>query len=211
MAHLFEILHLDYLGPLRTSSCGKRDSFGYWCILWLDNVFCFRNADAITAAMFSIKKLFHNMAVQNTGLTHAKLVSLTSPCCSSWPARMNTPQGQQRTAEQRWVRWLQWLTRRWSCVNNQLQFYTQMSYRPTYMTHDLYHLLLFNHWLWHKIWSHQFGNPFFKTRAQPFGFRQWLHVYAVKIGTSYFGDLFSICQQVLGHPCHIWYSLGLKS
>ena len=31
-----------------------------------------------------------------TGLTHAKLVSLTSPCCSGWPARMNTPQGQQR-------------------------------------------------------------------------------------------------------------------
>ena len=28
---------------------------------------------------------------------------------------------------------------------------------------------------------------------------------------SYFGDLFSTCQQVLGHPCHIWYSLGPKS
>ena len=33
----------------------------------------------------------------------------------------------------------------------------------------------------------------------------------MKIGTSYFGDLFSTCQQVLGHPCHIWYSLGPKS
>ena len=32
----------------------------------------------------------------STGLTHAKLVSLTSPCCSGWPAPMNTPQGQQR-------------------------------------------------------------------------------------------------------------------
>ena len=42
-------------------------------------------------------------------------------------------------------------------------------------------------------------------------FRQWLHVCAVKIGTSYFGDLFSTCQQVLGHPCHICYSLGPKS
>ena len=31
-----------------------------------------------------------------TGLTHAKLVSLTIPCCSGWPAPMNTPQGQQR-------------------------------------------------------------------------------------------------------------------
>ena len=46
-----------------------------------------------------------------TGLSHAKLVSLTSPCCSGWPAPMNT-QGQQRTAEQRWVRWLQCLTSR---------------------------------------------------------------------------------------------------
>ena len=33
--------------------------------------------------------------VPSTGLTHAKLVSLTSPCCSGWPAPMNT-QGQQR-------------------------------------------------------------------------------------------------------------------
>ena len=31
-----------------------------------------------------------------TGLNHAKLVSLTSPCCSGCPAPMNTPQGQQR-------------------------------------------------------------------------------------------------------------------
>ena len=30
-----------------------------------------------------------------TGLTHAKLVSLTSLCCSGWPTPMNTPQGQQ--------------------------------------------------------------------------------------------------------------------
>ena len=51
----------------------------------------------------------------------------------------------------------------------------------------------------------------FGTLAQPFDFLQWLHVCAVKIGTSYFGDLFSTCQQVLGHPCHIWYSLGPKS
>ena len=34
--------------------------------------------------------------MQSTGLTHAKLVSLTSPCCGGWPAPMNTLQGQQR-------------------------------------------------------------------------------------------------------------------
>ena len=79
------------------------------------------------------------------------------------------------------------------------------------MTHDLCYLLLFNYWHWHKIQSHQFGNPFFGTLAQPFDFRQWLHVCAVKIGTLYFGDLFSTCQQVLGHPCHTWYSLEPKS
>ena len=31
----------------------------------------------------------------SAGFTHAKLVSLTSPCCRGWPAPMNTPQGQQ--------------------------------------------------------------------------------------------------------------------
>ena len=64
---------------------------------------------------------------------------------------------------------------------------------------------------WHKIQSHQFGNPFFGTLARPFHFRQWLHVCAVKTGASYFGNLFSTCQQVLGHACHTWYSLWLKS
>ena len=33
----------------------------------------------------------------------------------------------------------------------------------------------------------------------------------MKTGTSYFGNLFPTCQQVLGHSCHIWYSLWLKS
>ena len=34
---------------------------------------------------------------------------------------------------------------------------------------------------------------------------------AMKTGTSYFGNLFPTCQHVLGHACHIWYSLWLKS
>ena len=114
-------------------------------------------------------------------------------------------------AEQRWVRWLQCLIRKWSCVNHQFQFNTQIAYEPTYMAHDLYYLLLFNFWHWHKIESHQFGNPFFGTLAQPFHFRQWLRVCAMKTGTSYFSNLIPTCQQVLGHACHIWYSLWLKS
>ena len=46
-------------------------------------------------------------------------------------------------AEQRWVHWLQCMIRKWSCVNHQFQFHTQMMYKPTYMTHDLCYLLLF--------------------------------------------------------------------
>ena len=69
----------------------------------------------------------------------------------------------------------------------------------------------FYYWHWHKIQSHQFSNPFLGTLARSFHFRQWLRACAVTIGASYFGDLFSPCQQVLGHASHIWYSLGLKS
>ena len=116
---------------------------------------------------------------------------------------MNTPQGQQRTAEQRWVHWLQCFIRKWSCVYHQFQFHTQIAYKSTYMTHDLcycYFIIIgtyirFNHT---NSAIHVFG-----TLAQPFDFRQWLHVCAVKIDTSYFGDLFSTCQQVLGHPCSV--------
>ena len=79
-----------------------------------------------------------------------------------------------------------------------------------YDTWSLLHVT-FYYWHWHKIQSHQFVNPFFGTLAWPSHFRQWLRVCAVKIGASYFGDLFSTCQQLLGHACHIWYSLGLKS
>ena len=80
---------------------------------------------------------------------------------------MNTPQGQQRTAEQRWVRWLQCLIRKWSCVNLQFHSYTQIAFKHTYMTRDLCHSLLFNYRHWHKIQSHQFANPFFGTLGHP--------------------------------------------
>ena len=70
--------------------------------------------------------------------------------------------------------------------------------------------ITFYYWHWHKIQSHQFGNPLFGTLARPFNFRQWLRVCAVKIGAWDFCNLVSTCQ-VLGHACHIWYSLGLKS
>ena len=86
-----------------------------------------------------------------------------------------------------------------------------LEHHVLHMAHDLYYLLFFNYWHWHKIQSHQFGNPFFGTFAQPFHFRQWLRICAMKTGTSYFGSLFPTFQQVLGHACHIWYSLWLKS
>ena len=76
--------------------------------------------------------------------------------------------------------------------------------------HDTWSMLhvTFDYWHWHKIQSHQFGNPYFGTLARPFHFRQWLRVCAVKIDASYLGIPFSKCQQVLGHACHIWYSLA---
>ena len=114
-------------------------------------------------------------------------------------------------AEQRCLCWFQCLIRKWSCVNHQCQFHTQIAYKPTYMTHDLYQLLLFNYWHWHKIQSQQFDNPFFGALAQSFHFRRWLCVCALKTGTSNFVNLFPTCQQVLGHMCHIWYSLWKKS
>ena len=55
---------------------------------------------------------------------------------------MNTPQGQQRTAEQRWVRWLQCLIKKWSFGNHQFQFHTQIAYKPTYMIHVTYYFLI---------------------------------------------------------------------
>ena len=94
---------------------------------------------------------------------------------------------------------------------HQFKFHTQIAYKPTYMTHDLCYLLFFNYWHCHKIKSHQFGNQFFGTLALHFHLRQWLSVCTVKTGTSYFGNLFPACQQMLGYVCHIWYSLWLKS
>ena len=62
--------------------------------------------------------------VWNTGLTQVTVPDITS--------RPTTG------AEQRWVRWLQCLIRKWSCVNHQFQLHT-----PTYMAQELCYLLLF--------------------------------------------------------------------
>ena len=34
------------------------------------------------------------------------------------------------------MRWLQCLIRKWSCVNHQFQFHTQIAYKPAYTAHD---------------------------------------------------------------------------
>ena len=63
--HLFERLHLDYLGPLRTSSCGKK-----WILLVIDaysgwtECFALENADAITTA-----KVFYQEVITRYGCT----------------------------------------------------------------------------------------------------------------------------------------------
>ena len=96
-------------------------------------------------------QLWNSRMLFITGFTHAKLVSLTSPCCSGWPAPNEYSSRPTTRAEQRWVRWLQCLIRKWSCVNHQFQLNTQIAYEPTYMAHYRYYLLLFNYWHWHKI------------------------------------------------------------
>ena len=101
----------------------------------------------------------------------------------SWAEYSSRP----TTEDEQWpVRWLQCLIKKWSCVNSQFRLHTQVAYKPH--IHDT----------WHKIQSHQFGNPFLGTLTRHVRFRQWLCVCEVKIGASYFGDLFSTCQQVLG-------------
>ena len=61
--HLFERLHLDYLGPLRTSSCGKK-----WILLVIDGYsgwtecFPLENSDAITTA-----KIFYQEVITRYG------------------------------------------------------------------------------------------------------------------------------------------------
>ena len=68
---------------LRTTFTGS-----YWC----------NNLVRMSLDLNIVKKIWFYMSlyINATGLTHAKLVSQTSPCCSGWPAPMNTPQGQQR-------------------------------------------------------------------------------------------------------------------
>ena len=115
---------------------------------------------------------------------------------------MNTLQGQQRElSSDGCAEFNAW----WSCFSHQFQFNTQIAYEPTC---TCYILIIgtdikFNHTNSAYI--------FFGTLTQPFHFRQWLRVCAMKTGTSYFGNLFPTCQLVLCHACHIWYSLWPKS
>ena len=74
----------------------------------------------------SIHNAEQKFTAWSTGLTHAKLVSLTSP--NEYSSRPTTG------AEQRCLCWLQRLIRKWSRVNHQFQFHTQIAYKPTYIS-----------------------------------------------------------------------------
>ena len=69
-----------------------------------------------------------------TGPTHAKLVSLTSPCCSGWPAPMNTLKANNGPLGR--VRWIQSSIKKWSCVNFLFQFHERIEHELIYMTHE---------------------------------------------------------------------------
>ena len=69
---------------------------------------------------------------------------VTGERCTEVAARQSWAKYSSRPttgAEQWWVRWFQCLIRTWSCVDFQFQFHA--AYKPTYMTHDLCHMLLF--------------------------------------------------------------------
>ena len=112
-------------------------------------------------------------------------------------------------AEQRWVSWILCLIRKWSCVNLEFQFHTQIAYRPTYMTRDLCYMMRFIYIL-HIIQSHLFGNPFFGTLTRPFHIAsdcasaQWRSVLHVLVTCS---PRVNKCWVT----CHMGDSLGLKS
>ena len=136
---------------------------------------------------------------------------VTGARCTNVAARQSRVEYSSRPTtgdEQRWVRRIQCLVRKSSCVYFQFQFHTQIAYKPTHMTYNLCYILLFITGT--DIKFHR-TIPFCGTLAFLFHFRQGLRVCAVKIGASYFDNLFSTCQQVLGHACHIWYSLRLRS
>ena len=82
-------------------------------IYMLNHLICHFNAPLVVfklICVYWIKGILYGYAIRSdrhpewsqwpsgwpTGFTHAESLSLTSPCCSGWPAPMNTPQGQQR-------------------------------------------------------------------------------------------------------------------
>ena len=102
--------------------------------------------------------------------------------CQSWAEYFSRP---TMGAEQWWVCWLQCLLTTWSYINFQFQFHTRIAYKPTYMTHDLCHMLLIvigtdikcNHTN-SAIHSSRHSSSFF-TSASDYASAQWrlvLHI-----------------------------------
>ena len=181
-----------------------RNKFINLCLNWLASIEFKRHLGSFTINPLAKFDSDINHRPHSRQVTGARCTEVTAR--QSWAEYSSRP----TTGAEQWsLCWLQCLIRKWSCVNFQFQLHTQIAYKPTYMTYDLCHMLLLI--IGTDIKSHQFGDSFFGILAQPFHSPQWLCVCAVIIGASYFGDLFSTWQQVLGHTCHIWYSLGLKS
>ena len=71
-----------------------------------------------------------------TGPTHANLLERVVPRSRLASHELNTPQGQQRAAKQRWMRWTQCSIKKWSFVNFQFQFHERIAHKLIYMTHE---------------------------------------------------------------------------
>ena len=69
----------------------------------------------------------------------------------------------------------------------------------------------FYYWRWHKIkFNHTNSQSILRDTRAAFSLLPAI-THLRSEDWCYFGNLFSTCQQVLGHACHIWYSFGLKS
>ena len=166
----------------------------------LDMLFGLEAVDVPTPLGYYLCSLCHRL--------YSRQVSVAP--CTEVAARQSWAECSSRPttgAEQRLVRWIQCLTRKWSCVNFKFQFHTKIACKPTCMTHDQCYILLFIIGTDIKLKSTNSSiHSSIRDTRTAFHFRQWLGVCAEKIGASYFGNLFCKCLQGLCHACHIWYS-----
>ena len=138
------------LAPWMQVPWSPKDWFSY-----IKKYFSFRKYFQWQKFVFTPENITDNISRGNIGLgeqwyskdeSQAPTRQVTGVRCAEIVARQLWAEYSSRPttgAEQQCVRWLKCLIRKWSCVNLQSQFHTQIAYKPTYMTHDPCCMLLF--------------------------------------------------------------------